>query len=416
MNREKLMRELLYQIRLGEDSQYEYKAVKIENNSIKGPAQRDLADELAAFANTKGGTLLLGVDDKTREVTGIPLAHLEAVQKLVTNATQDNVEPPLVPMVRVVELPNHTGDLLPIVYIQVDRSLFVHKSNGRYFHRVNESKREMSTDYLARLMQQRSQSRLVRFEEQAVLTAEVSDLDVQLGQRFTLSNDQPASLQLRKLRIIVTGEDGNEHPSIAGILMATSDPRRWLPNAFIQCVAYSGDGRDANEQLDAQDITGPLDQQVIQALAFVERNMKTSAKKAVGRQDLPQYSVKAVFEALVNAVAHRDYAIYGAKIRLHMFSDRLELASPGALANTMDVGDMELRQSCRNELLASLLARCKIDYPGVGRGLMMDKRGEGVPIINKETEALSGQLPEYRLVGEEILLTLYAANPITDNE
>lgn len=55
MNREKLMRELLYQIRLGEDSQYEYKAVKIENNSIKGPAQRDLADELAAFANTKGG-------------------------------------------------------------------------------------------------------------------------------------------------------------------------------------------------------------------------------------------------------------------------------------------------------------------------------------------------------------------------
>lgn len=410
MNREQLVKELLYQIRLGEDSQYEYKEVHIQGKTIKGPSQKDLADEMAAFANTKGGSLILGVNDKTRDISGIPQESVELVQQLVTRASQDNIEPPLQPFVRLVELPNRAGDQLIVVHIQIDRSLFVHKSNGCYFHRVNESKKEMAPDFLHRLMMQRSQARLIRFEEQAVIGATVDDLEPALGKKFTLPNKQPMDLQLHKLKIIVKGEDGNEHPSVAGVLMATKDPRQWLPNAYIQCVAYRGETRDANDQLDAKDITGPLDQQVTEALAFVERNMKVPAKKDVGRKDLPQYSLKAVFEALVNAVAHRDYAIYGAKIRLHMFSDRLELASPGALANTMEVDDLELRQSCRNELLAGLLARCTIDHAGVGRSLMMDKRGEGVPIIINESESLSGIAPEYKMVGEELLLTIFAAS------
>jgi ATP-dependent DNA helicase RecG len=407
MNREKLVRELVYQIRLGEDSHYEYKEVRIAGSKIKGPEQKELADEMAAFANTKGGSLVLGLDDKTHEVTGIPEPSLDAVQQLITRASQDNIEPPLMPYVRVVAIPNHHGDQLPVIYVQIERSLFVHRSNGRYFHRVNDSKREMSPDYLQRLVMQRSQARLIRFEENAVIGA---DMAADLSIRFIRASDQTVDVQLRKLRLIVRGDDGNDHPSVAGVLMASHDPRQRLPNAYVQCVAYSGDTRDSNEQVDAADVTGPLDQQVRQALAFVERNMRTAAKKTIGRQDLPQYSIKAVFEALVNAVAHRDYAIYGAKIRLHMFSDRLELASPGALANTMEVGDLELRQSCRNELLASLLARCTIEHPGVGRGLMMDKRGEGVPIILKESDALSGQTPEYQMRGEELILTIFAAN------
>lgn len=410
MNREKLIKDLLRHIRLGEDSQYEYKNVAVAGNKVKGPAQKDLAEEMAAFANAKGGALVLGVDDKTREVTGIPLENIDAVQKLITGACQDNIEPPLVPFVYVVELPNHQGDQLPVICVRIDKSLFVHKSNGRYFHRVNDSKREMSPDYLQRLMMQRSQARLIRFEELPVSAADITELDDNLGKRFLRISDQAAHLQLRKLRLIVDGEDGKEHPSVAGVLMATQDPRKWLPNAYIQCVFYKGETRDANEQMDARDITGPLDRQVIQALTFVERNMFTMATKDVGRRDIPQYSLKVVFEALVNAVAHRDYAIYGAKIRLHMFSDRLELASPGALANTMEVDDLELRQSCRNELLASLLARCTIDHTGVGRNLMMDKRGEGVPIIINESENLSGIAPEYKMVGEELLLTIFAAS------
>jgi len=191
--------------------------------------------------------------------------------------------------------------------------------------------------------------------------------------------------------------------------MATTEPHQWLPDAYIQAVSYSGANRDAEDQLDAQDITGSLDAQVTQALRFVERNMKTAATKTIGRKDIPQYSLKAVFEALVNAVAHRDYAIYGSKIRLHMFADRLVLSSPGALVNTLEVGDLELRQATRNQLIATLLARCPVASPEVDRAMMMDKRGEGVPVIVNESERLSGRRPEYRMVGEELQLTIFAA-------
>ncbi|MFO1357688.1 ATP-binding protein [Plasticicumulans sp.] len=144
-------------------------------------------------------------------------------------------------------------------------------------------------------------------------------------------------------------------------------------------------------------------------LRFVQRNMRMPASKDAGREDRPQYSLRAVFEALVNAVAHRDYAIYGARMRLHLYADRLELASPGALPNTLDVEGMALRESTRNELVASLLARCPTGLDEAGRARIMDIRGEGVPLILRESLALAGRRPQYRLVGEELQLTIWAA-------
>ena len=92
-----------------------------------------------------------------------------------------------------------------------------------------------------------------------------------------------------------------------------------------------------------------------------------------------------------------------------MFADHLVIASPGALINTMEVDELEPRQASRNQLITTLLARCKIDNPGIERNLMMDKRGEGVPVIMEESEQLSGKRPTFEMVGEELLLTIYAA-------
>ena len=103
--------------------------------------------------------------------------------------------------------------------------------------------------------------------------------------------------------------------------------------------AYRGDQIQSDVpggyQLDAADIAGPLDSQVQDACRFVARNMKTAAFKDQGRRDVPQFDLTAVFEAVVNAVSHRDYSIYGSKIRLRLFGNRLELYSPGMLPNTM---------------------------------------------------------------------------------
>jgi ATP-dependent DNA helicase RecG len=410
MDREKLIRELMNQIRLGEDSRYEFKRVEIEGNTIKGPKQRDLADEIAAFANQKGGFIVLGVDDKSHEVTGIPQTMLDSVQAMVTRAAQDNIEPPLPIYVRLLELPNRVGELHPVIVIEIDKSLFVHASSGHYFYRVNESKKEMRSDFLARLMMQRSQARMIWFDEQQVPRTSKEDLDIGLANHFLRDSGEPAAMQWRKLKLVVDDENGKECLSVAGVLMATSDPRQWLESAYIQAVCYSGDRRHAEDQVDALDISGPLNQQVMQALHFVEKNMQVAAKKTIGRTDIPQYHLGAILEALVNAVAHRDYAIHGAKIRLHMFEDYLIIASPGALVNTLGVDELSVRQATRNQLLTSLLARCEVDHPAIDRRYLMDKRGEGVPLIIKESHRLSLQWPEYRLAGEELQLTIYAAS------
>jgi predicted HTH transcriptional regulator len=196
--------------------------------------------------------------------------------------------------------------------------------------------------------------------------------------------------------------------------MACRQPQEFLTNAFIQAVFYRGTERNAAYQIDARDIVGPLDVQIIEAYKFVEKNMKIYAVKEPARRDIPQFAMQAVFEALVNAVAHRDYSIQGSKVRLHMFSDRLEIFSPGAILNTMTIESLPLRQAARNELLTSLLARCPMpfeDFPG-DRKFLMDKRGEGVPIILSVSEKLSKRLPKYRLIDDvELLLTIFAAQP-----
>ena len=142
--------------------------------------------------------------------------------------------------------------------------------------------------------------------------------------------------------------------------------------------------------------------------------MTISARKEPGRIETPQYSIRAVFEAVVNAVAHRDYSVHGSKIRLFLFDDRLELYSPGALPNTVTVENLDLRQSTRNELMTTLLSRCKVDDPTgeTGRQYFMEKRGDGVPIILEASRKLAGRLPVYRLIDDaELLLTIWAAKP-----
>ena len=151
--------------------------------------------------------------------------------------------------------------------------------------------------------------------------------------------------------------------------------------------------------------------QVREAFEFVRRNMRIGAAKHLGREDVPQYSEKALFEALVNAVAHRDCSIAGSRIRLHMFTNRIELSVPGGLASTLTVDVLHLRQATRNPLVVSLLARCP-SHPDVARQKLMDQRGGGVPRIRKETQNLTGRLPEYSLIGDsELRLVLPAALP-----
>ena len=413
------LKELMDKIRLGEDSFLEFKEVRFTGEKISAPHRDSMADEFAAFSNARGGVLVLGVDDATREILGIPVARLDAVERVVFEVCAQRIDPPLAPVIERLWLPSVMGEELAVLKIELQRSLFVHRSPGGYMHRIGSSNRIMHPDYLARLFQQRSQARIIWFDEQVVPKATLDDLSSQLWQRFasTQTTNSRESL-LSKLGMARNDNDSGLLPTVTGVLMATQDPRKWLPNAYIQAVSYKGSkigpevGR-STYQLDAMDISGPLDTQVIEACRFIVRNMKVAASKEHGRVDQPQFDMTAIFEAIVNAVAHRDYSIHGSKIRLRVFEDRLELYSPGAITNTMTVESLPYRQSTRNEAISSLLARCPVPtdtlWLTTDRATMMDKRGEGVRIILDNSQRLSGRTPEYRLIDEtELLLTIYS--------
>lgn len=403
---------LLKQISLGEDSVLELKNIEFKDNTVSGPHGNSMADEMAAMANSHGGVIILGVNDKTHEITGLPLDKLDITETWVRNIANDIIKPPLECRIKKLSVSAAAQSEKNIIRIDIPRSIFVHKSPEGYFYRIGSSKREMSPDVLARLFQQRTQNRLIRFDEQMVMNAGLDDLDKKLWERFKTPLSAQDDLEfLQKLKLLSFDEDGMAHPTVSAVLMACEDPGQFISNAYIQAVCYNGDSRDA-PQLDAQDISGPLDIQIKEACKFVKRNTRIRAIKDPGRIETPQFSLNAAFEAIVNAAVHRDYSIYGSKIRLHIYTDRLELYSPGSIPNTMTIESLSQRQTSRNELLSSLLARCPMNFDATGskRIFIMDKRGEGVPIIISESLELSGKKPVYTLIDDaELLLTIFAA-------
>jgi len=386
--------ELAEKIALGEDSTIEFKQALSHKTSME--------NEITAFANSKGGVILIGVED-SGQIIGITLEQLNKDEKTIIEICNDSIKPAVDIVTQKLTISGKN-----ILKIEVPRSLFVHKSPQGYFIRQGSSKREMSPEQLERLMRSRSQTRIVYFDKQAVPNTRMEDLKKSLYQRF-ISSDNNEKLSLQKRNLL--HQDGSV--TVAGLLMCSQNSDTYLHNSFIQAVYYNGVEKDANYQIDAKDFKGALDQQIINAFKFVEQYNKVSATKEIGRIDKPQYSMKAIFEAIVNAVVHRDYSKYGSKIRLFMFNDRLEIYSPGALANTLAIDTLISNQITRNELLTRLLSEIELnDDMKVGRQYFLERRGEGVGIIMKESKQLSGKTPIYQLNGEELQLTIFPAQSL----
>lgn len=398
------------QLRLGEDSLWEFKQIEFAGNTPKSPSRDDLADEIAAFANTKGGILLCGVTDRG-EVQGMTRKQINALEDLVKEICIDSIKPSLTPII----LRKETEDNKRYLLVEVPRGYAQHKSPHGNYHRLGSSKRPMTDDAAMRLAQRRGQARFIWFDKQPVPDTGFASLDISLWKPL-LSSEGSASpqLALEKMGLLVVDDDNARRATVAGLLVCSRNPERWLPNACITATCYRGEDNTTGH-VDDKTITGHLYQQIAEAVAFAMRNMRVGAHKDPARLDLPQYREVVLFEAIVNAVVHRDYSIKGSRIRLSMYTDHLEIISPGGLPNDMTTDSMTVRQSTRNELLATLLGRMLVgDIRGANdRRFLMERRGDGVPIIQRETRALSGKLPAYELIdNSELRLTIPSANTI----
>ncbi len=393
-------------LRLGEDSGWEFKQIAFSGDRPTSPRREDLADEMAAFANANGGVLLCGVSDDGR-LQGMSPKQMAALDRLLVEVGTDAVEPSL-----RIEVHHRELDGAAFVLVYVPRGDAVHERAGRAFIRVGATKRRLGGDERLRLAQRRAQSRYLWFDQQTVPGTGFQTLDERLWEPLlSAAGAAHPRRALMNLRLLARDEVGVYRATVAGALLCTSAPEVWLPQATIMATLYRGRDR-ASGQLDAQEIDGPLPVQIADAVKFVVRNMRVAARKTPAREDVPQYSKAAVFEAVVNAVAHRDYSMSSRRIRVSMFRDRLEIDSPGPLPNGMTIGGMGSSQATRNEVLASVFGRIAVgDLPGSShRRYMMERRGDGVAIILKETRETTGVGPRYRVVDESnLLLTIPAA-------
>ena len=401
---------LLTRLRLGEDSRVRFMEVDLTDGCVREPRRQRIADELAAFGNTLGGALIFSVSD-AGEVRPMTREMVDALEVYVSEICADSIRPPLAFKTQRLALPDSSSVLI----VDVERSPLVHRSPGGYLSRQGSSARELSPEALRRLFQRRGRSGLLGPDEEIVTGTGLNTLESALVDRFISSRTSQADeTQLAKLGLVREDDNGVPRATVAGVLLCTERPDAYINGAVVEAVCYSGNVLGRAARHDAATITGPLDRQIRDAVNFARRNTRVAARKSPGRVDVPQYSPCAVFEAVVNAIVHRDYSIASAKIRLFLFDDRLELYSPGALPNTLPIEAMRQRQATRNETLASLLRMLEVGdvHGGDDRQYYLEQRGEGVPIIYEETRALTGSEPVYELIGgTELRLTMPSARP-----
>lgn len=397
--------EIERQLMVGEDSRAEFKEVRLGKNGVRSPNSDAIASEMVAFANTDGGTIFLGVDDEGI-VRGLPNDRLQDIEDWIINVATNNLDLPIEPILRREQLQRPDGKNTVIILVGIHRGLFVHgTSNGRHYLRVGSSKQILAGPRLARLFQKRE--RTFVFDEQRHPSATLGDLDQSnLEQYFGGVPDTiPWIDLLRNTKIVATVEDDVVRPTVAGLLAFGRQPQRHLPHAYIDAAVYRDTCLTSDDLVHSEHIRGRVDVQIESAVKFVDRFMLKPARKPAARIDYPQYDLRTIREAIVNAVAHRDYSITGSKIRMFLFCDRIEIYSPGDLPNALTIESMAYRVFTRNQLLVNFLSRMK--SPRTGHAFL-ESRGEGVRTILQIGKAHAGRSPIYNLYGEELMLKIWS--------
>jgi ATP-dependent DNA helicase RecG len=403
MNKTELL-EIVYN---GENSGVEFKRDVIQNH--------DLAKELVAFTNLRGGVVLLGVEDDG-SISGTTRPDLE---EWVMTACRDKIRPEIIPYfqwIRDVEPGKH------VAVVQVERGWAVHSvwHNQRhwYYIRVGTQSREPSPEELERLFQQRGRFRI---ETRPVSGSSIGDLDLRrLAQYFAkVRTQQTPNLEDHQAwqTLLVNTEILCQHQdlfpcTVAGILLFGRNPGRFMSQAGIDAAAYPGEEK-VYDAIERQTIRGPMvgffteDRTglveaglVEQALAFVKRNTRVNVQLQEGRRiEKPDYPETVLREAVVNALVHRDYLLSATTIEVSIYSDRLEIISPGRLPNGITPARMKAGcRSARNQLVTDVMR----DYG------YLEHMGMGIPrqIIKGMLEH-TGREPDLISENEQFLLRLW---------
>jgi len=354
------IKSLLSQLALGEDSSRQFKA-DIRNAD-------SLASEMAALANTSGGTIFIGVADDG-STPGLSQQDVARINQLISNAASHLVRSPLAVQTENVALENGRIVIALTVPKGIDKPYF--DKNGVIWLKAGADKRRVnSKEELRRLFQFTNQFHA----DELPAKAGIEKLD-KLRFRDFLRDvykqgypDSPAELTRLLQNMNLATDDGNLN--LAGVLLFAEQPEWIVPQFVVKAIRYPGNKIHATDYIDTEDFSGPLPKIFDDALAFVMRNLhKIQAGRGVNAPGTPEIPEAVFEELLVNALVHRDYLV-SAPIRLFIFDNRIEIISPGHLPNNLTVEKIRAGNSnIRNPILVSYVAKGLLPYHGLGSGI-----------------------------------------------
>ena len=337
---------------------------------------------ICAFANTEGGVIILGVDD-AGDIVGVS-ENAEKLQERLTSFLQSGCSAPVSARIGHQKSPRGW-----VHWIDVPRQRGFEplRCDGRVWIRRERSSVEPSSPELQELY---NAFGYVLTEDQVILSATADDIDTRHFQGYlraqgiqTVENPQPAMYDDLKNRAVLAEFSGQLHPTLYGLLAFGRNPQGHpqTGNFRVDCVVYEGGGR-ASDTLSVGEIDGRLDEQVRRAMEWSRILGKGERYRGIVREDIPFVPDNALREAIINAVVHRDYAITGSKVMVEVFSDRVDITSPGTLPNRKTVASVQAggNPRSRNELMANyMLVK---GYAG--------QRGQGWPIIQNAMHEFNG--------------------------
>lgn len=317
----------------------------------------DIAPIISAFANADGGTIVIGIADKTRDIEGINSIGQNSINNLIS-APKDMCTPMPQYEEEYLQVVNNKGmqDRILLLHIEASPEQVVRIANGSTYLRIADRTKELKGEDLRNLEYSKS---VRHYEDECHPDARIEDLDPELlaAYREKLHAENYSYEELLKARGFIR----QNKLTNAAVLLFAKNIIQFYPNCRIRFIRYDGTkartGVDINIIRD-YNIELPILRIIQVAKDFIGAQLRefTALDTKTGRfQIVPEYPEFAWLEGIVNAVTHREYAMAGRYILVSMYDDRLEIESPGKLPNIVTVDNIKDTRYSRNPRIARLL-------------------------------------------------------------
>ncbi len=379
-------KELLKLISLGETSFVQFK--RDVTNEV------GIAQEMVAFSNSKGGKILIGIDDKTGDIINLSFQDIQRINRNLVNAAQNHVKSPITIESENIEV---EGNKVIVVTIPEGTDKPYMDKEGLIFMKNGSDKRKViSKEELSRLLQS---SGNLYAEEMLIHNSTYEDIDTKDFKKFYEKKYkipfEPEKLS-QYIENLGLGKQGKLNK--AGALLFTKYPIKNIPSFFTLAIWFKGFHKASSIYLNEDKIEGTLNQQYQRALTFLVDSLRkvqvNDNFNNTGQLEIPLITIQ---ELLINALVHRDYFINDT-IKIFIFNDRIEIISPGVLPNNLTEEKIRIGVRKKRNPLIDSFAFDILDYKGAGSGILRalqaypdidfinDKKAEEFKVIIKRPQ------------------------------